>query len=209
MQKMKKSCRICKSSVYTYIMSIAEIMIVVWAVVIALSLFIEFLTYHLVSIWFAPAALVAMIMAAINTWADNTNAVPFWAQIITFVVLSIVFILTFRPLMRKVFVRDTIPTNITDSNIGKQLRLMTDSIDGHATIELNGVIWKVQIEGEDNLPKETMVELTGSLSNKFIAKKVIEKQPTKKENSAQGNAENKEETEEKVEKQNTKKEKSK
>ncbi|MCL2851233.1 MAG: NfeD family protein [Firmicutes bacterium] len=153
-------------------MTIAEIMIIVWAVVIALALFIEFLSYDLVSVWFAPAALVALVMAALNTWIGNPTAIPFWAQIIVFIVLSIVFILSFRPLMKKILVRDTIPSDITTSNIGKQLRLTSDTIDGHSTIELNGVTWKVEIENEIDLAKNTMVELTGSISNKFKAKAV-------------------------------------
>ena len=158
-------------------MTIAEIMIIVWAIVIALSLFIEFLSYTLISVWFAPAALAALIMAAINTWIGDPYAIPFWAQIIVFIVLSLVFILTFRPIMRKVFVKDTIPTNITDSNIGKKLRLTSDMVDGHATIELNGVTWKVEVESEENLPKESYVELTGSISNKFTAKPVKNTKP--------------------------------
>ena len=149
-------------------MSVAEIMIIVWAVVIAVSLFIEFLSYDLISIWFAPAALVALILAASNIWSDVT--IQYWIQLIVFIVLSIAFILIFRPLMKRVLIKDTIPTNITDSNIGKKLRLTSDTIDGHATIELNGVTWKVQIEDSAELAKNAMVELTGAISNKFTAK---------------------------------------
>jgi len=149
-------------------MSIAEIMIIVWAGVIALSLFIEFLTYDLISIWFAPAALVGLILAASGIWSD-TN-IYYWVQLIVFIVLSIAFILIFRPLMKRLVIKDTIPSNITDSNIGKKLRLTSDAVDGHATIELNGVTWKVQIEDNADLVKDTMVELTGAISNKFTAK---------------------------------------
>lgn len=140
-------------------------MIIVWAGVIGISLLVEFLTYELVSIFFVPAALVALIMAPID--------VVFWWQIVTFLVLAVFFVLAFRPVMKRTLMKekDTNRTNITDANIGKQVRLLEDTVDGQSLIEVNGVPWSCTVD-KDGLEKGSMVEIVGSESNKFIVKGV-------------------------------------
>ena len=139
-------------------------MIIVWACVIAISLLIEFFTYELVSIWFAPAALIALIMAPIG--------VVYWWQIISFVILSVVFVLAFRPILKRTLIKDIIPTNITDANMGKKIRLTEESTDGYSAIEINGVTWTAKIEGGLDLKKGSLVQIYGSLGNKFLVKPV-------------------------------------
>jgi len=145
-------------------MSESLIMIIVWAVIIAAALVIEFLTYDLVSVFFAPAALIGIIMAAVNA--------PWWSQIIVVVVLTIAFVLLARPFLKKFLIKPTVPTNITDSNIGKQLRLTSDSVDGVATVELNGVTWTARIMEGGELQMGAMVEITSAQSNAFCVKAV-------------------------------------
>jgi len=137
-------------------------MIIVWAAVIGIALVVEFLTYEMVAIFFVPAALVSMIMAPID--------VVFWWQIISFAILSVVFVLSFRPIMKATLVKDVVPTNVTDINIGKQIRLLEDVVDGKSLIEVNGVTWTAEVS--EVLEKGTMVEIVGSKSNKFIVKGV-------------------------------------
>ena len=140
------------------------IMIIVWAAVVGLALLIEFISYDLVSLWVAPAALVGLTLAALS--------VPFWWQIIVVVVLTVVFILAFRPLMKRWLIKPTIPTDITTTNIGKHLRLTSDMRDGYSTIEINGVTWtaKQEIEGAEDLKEGAMVEITGHESNRFYVR---------------------------------------
>lgn len=137
-------------------------MIIVWACVIALSLLIEFLTYDLITLWFAPAALVGLILAAAS--------VGLWWQIIAFIIFSGVFIATLRPVLKKFLIKETIPTNITDSNIGRRVRLTSPMRDGYSTIELNGVTWTAKITSGDDLAEGDIVEITGNDSNKMLVK---------------------------------------
>ena len=111
---------------------------------------------------FAPAAIVAIILSAVE--------VVYWVQIIVFVVSSIVLTLVFRPIVKKAFIKPTIATNITDVNIGKQLRLTADAVDGISSIKLNGVVWTAKFEDEVQAKKGRMVEIVSSKSNEFVVK---------------------------------------
>ena len=59
---------------------IESYMIYIWLGITVLSLVIEAFTTELISIWVAGGALVALILSAIN-------GVPYYAEIIVFVVL--------------------------------------------------------------------------------------------------------------------------
>jgi len=146
-------------------MSEVEItMLVIWSAIFAIALVIEFLSYDLVSLWFAPAAIPGMIMAPLG--------VGIYWQIPVFVVLSITMILAFRPLLKKSLIKETVQTDITSSNFGTKTRLTSNTLDGLATISVNDVTWTAQIIDGADLKEGTLVEITGSKSNKFIVKEV-------------------------------------
>lgn len=149
-------------------MSLSTILILVWAAVIALSLLIEFLTYDLVTIFFVPAALVCLILAAVS--------VLWWVHIIVFVVLSVALVFTLRPVAKRYLIKPTIATTVTETERGKRYRLLEDTLDGNSTIRVNGVDWIARIEGGLNLEKDSVVEIVGSLSNVFLVAPVTENQ---------------------------------
>ncbi|MCL2755764.1 MAG: NfeD family protein [Firmicutes bacterium] len=143
-------------------MATSTIMIIVWASLMAIALLIEVFTYDLVSIFFVPAALPSLLLAVFE--------VDIAWQIVSFIVLAIVFILAFRPLLKKWLIKETIPTNITDVNYGKKVRLLQDTVDGHSTIKVNDVTWRAKVTEGGDLPKDSLVEIVSSESNKFLVK---------------------------------------
>jgi len=147
-------------------MDLNTIMIIVWACIMAIALIIEIFTYDLVSIFFTPAALPSLLLAVFDINIE-------W-QIISFLVISVVCILAFRPLMKKWLIKDTIPSDITDSNYGKKVRLTKDTVDGLSTISINGVTWKAKVTEGGDLPKDTEVEIINSESNTFLVKALAE-----------------------------------
>ena len=139
-------------------------MTIVWAVVIAVAFIIEFLSYGLVSIFFFPAALISLVLAAVGVGLE-------W-QVIVFVVSSLVFVLAFRPIVKKYLIRDTVHTNITDINIGKRVRLTGPVKDGESTIEINGVTWTAKVVEGGEPAEGTLVEIIGASSNEFRVKPI-------------------------------------
>jgi membrane protein implicated in regulation of membrane protease activity len=110
----------------------------IWIAVIVLAVIIEMLTDQLVSIWFAPGAMVATIL-------DFCEVDIIW-QVIVFLVISIVGIVLAKTVLEKYFPRsgDT-KTNI-EAIIGEKC-VVTEKIDNFAgcgLVKVNGQIWSAR-----------------------------------------------------------------
>jgi membrane protein implicated in regulation of membrane protease activity len=136
-------------------------MIIVWSLVIGAALLVEFLTYSLVSAWFAAGGLAALI---------SSTFIPddlWYVELLIFFVVSFAFLLGLRPLLKKYMHTKTVPTN-ADVNVGKTFKLLKDATEGTSEIKILDVIWKVACP--DNMKKGDSVEITGIEGNKYIAK---------------------------------------
>ncbi len=108
-----------------------------WVIAIALFSVIEVLTPQFVTIWFAAGAAVALIFALAG--------LPVVAQIIAFIVSSVVFLVITRPLYDKFIKSRQVATN-ADSLIGKTA-IVTEPIDndeGVGFVKINGQVWSAR-----------------------------------------------------------------
>ena len=113
---------------------IESYMIYIWLGITVLSLVIEAFTTELISIWVAGGALVALILSAIN-------GVPYYAEIIVFVVLSIILILFTRPMCKKYLMRNERKTNV-DTIIGIKCAVSEEITPlKHGKVKIYGVEW--------------------------------------------------------------------
>ena len=106
-------------------------MIYVWLAVIVLAIIVEIIVPGLVSIWFVPSALIAMILELCN--------VPVPIQIVSFLVLSVVCIFSTRKLVKQ---KKSAKTNI-DAIIGEKC-VVTEKIDNlhnSGRVKLRGMDW--------------------------------------------------------------------
>ena len=117
-----------------------------WLGILVCAIVVEVITAGLVSIWFVPAALVAMILAFFN--------VPFYLQVIVFLGLSLIFIILSRTIWKKyTSVKPLEPTN-TDVLIG-QIAVVTETIDNVnalGEVKINGQRWSAR-SSDGNLIK--------------------------------------------------------
>lgn len=134
-------------------------MIIIWSVIIAVALLIEFLTYDLVSSWFAVGGLGSLILAICN--------VDVYWQLLVFVIISIVCLAFIRRLVKRFVKVRTTPTNI-DSHVGARAKLLKDVSNGRSEIIINDITWTVAIE--DELKAGAEIILTGLAGNKFLAR---------------------------------------
>ena len=146
-------------------------MIVVWAVVMALTLLLEFFTVDFFASCFSVGALVALILAACH--------VNIYWQVSVFFVVTVVALCTARPLLKRLIKKPTVPTNV-DQNFGKKVRLLADVVDGESTIKINDVIWKVTCEANLKQNAEVMIERVEG--NKMVVKPVVTENKKIKEN---------------------------
>lgn len=111
-----------------------------WALYIWLGMMILFIiveavcAIHLVSIWFAAGALVAMIAAALGA--------KLWLQITLFLLVSGVLLALLWPLVKK-FLRPNLKKTNIDSIIGATglVTITVDNMESTGQVKLNGMEW--------------------------------------------------------------------
>ncbi len=110
---------------------------VVWFALMILCIFLEASTVSLVSTWFAVGALGAMIAAVCGG--------PVWLQCTLFFVISLVLLLSLRPLLRKYFTPRLVKTNV-DSIIGQEGLVMAkiDNTCASGQVKLGGMEWSAR-----------------------------------------------------------------
>ena len=116
----------------------------IWIAVLALSLIVEAFTDQLISIWFAPGAIVATIM-------DFFKA-PLYLQVLVFLVISILGIAVLRRLITKYLKPNASARTNIDAIIGEKC-VVTERIDNFAgcgQVKVHGQIWSARGVNEDD-----------------------------------------------------------
>jgi membrane protein implicated in regulation of membrane protease activity len=116
----------------------------IWLAVLVASIAIEAMTEQFVSIWFAPAAVVAAILNLVTLG-------PVW-QVIAFAVVTIAGIVFLRGVVMKKLNNSEHKTNI-DAIIGERC-VVTERIDNFAgcgQAKVKGQIWSARGAHEDDV----------------------------------------------------------
>lgn len=147
-----------------------DFMFWVWIGIIVATALVEFLTLDLTSIWFTVGAIVPMILSIVG-------GVRWEIQVVVFIVLSIVLILSLRKVTRKFLLRNAKEKTNLDSLVGKVYKLI-DPINGDdaGAIKVNGVVWSAISKKNENIEKGEKVKIVKIEGNKFIVEKSTEEQ---------------------------------
>jgi membrane protein implicated in regulation of membrane protease activity len=107
----------------------------IWLGVIVLALIVEALTFALVSIWFIPGALVAMILSFFPS-------IALWVQILVFLLVTVLFLIFVKPLTDKFLIGKKTPTN-ADALIGEEavVTIAINNIEAVGQVKVRGQIW--------------------------------------------------------------------
>ena len=115
----------------------------VWLAVLIVAAVVEALTTQLVAIWFAPGALVAMILAFCS--------VSPWIQLPVFIVLTVAFLFLGQKVFKKMFKFDKEKFNV-DAVIGERCLVpeRVDNLAGAGAVKVKGLQWAARSlnEGE-------------------------------------------------------------
>ena len=142
-----------------------QYMWIIWLSLFVVALLIEAGTTELASIFFAFGAIVAMIISFIP-------GVEWWVQLVVFVVVSGVSLVALRPLVKKVFSKQTRTTNV-DSIIGKKLAINDVNELGYKEVKINGITWKVESVDDSELQVGDKVEVINLRGNTLIVRKEL------------------------------------
>lgn len=113
-----------------------------WIIVVVVAGIIEALTLNLASIWFVPSGLIVMLL--------SFTGIPFWLQVIIFIVLSVVSLWFLYPLAKNKLKIGSVKTNY-ETVIGKtgKVTLTIDNINALGQVKVEGQIWTARAAIED------------------------------------------------------------
>ncbi len=146
-----------------------QFMWIIWLSLFVVMLIVEALGPNLVSIWFSFGALVSLIVSFIP-------GVPWWVEVIVFVVISAATLLALRPVFRKYLKRNEFKSNI-DSFQGKRGYVIEDiTYLKPGAVKIGDVSWTaVPLDQKTEIKENEIIEVIGIKGNKLIVKKVEDK----------------------------------
>ena len=137
-------------------------MVWIWLGVTILAIVVELLTPELVSLWFAIGGIVGIAFSFIP-------GLPWWGEIIIFAIVSLVLLLTLRPVLKKYLKNKNLKTN-TDRLVGQEVRVLTQAdFDTLGTVKIGDVIWNVKSSDGTALLADEIVKIVEIDGNKLIA----------------------------------------
>lgn len=145
-----------------------ETYVMMWIVILVVLVLVELLTMGLTTIWFAGGSLVACILALVGT--------PLWAQIIAALVVSIILLLTTRPIAVKYFNKDRVRTN-AESLIGHIAIVMSeiDNLQNIGLVNVGGQEWSAKSSDDEvKIPAGTVVEILSISGVKLIVRPSVD-----------------------------------
>lgn len=133
-----------------------------WIIIGAIAVAIDIITSAFLFMWFALGAIAAIIAFMLDF--------SFAAQIIAFLVVSVVSMLIGYPIVKRTLKKSVKVTKTMEQGyIGRRLTADED-IAERARVKVDGIYWTVQKVGED-IKKGDKVQIVGLKGNKLLIKK--------------------------------------
>ena len=145
-----------------------QYMWIVWLALFVAMLIVEAGGPALVSIWFAFGALISLVLSFIPD-------VPWWIEVVVFVVTSAATLFALRPIFTKYIKRNSLKSNV-DSYVGKQGYVIEDiTYLNPGAVKINGVAWTaVPVDPKETIKENEIIEVVAVNGNKLAVKKVEE-----------------------------------
>ena len=142
---------------------------VIWIVLLVLFLILEAATVQLVSAWFALGALCALL-------ANLCGVGVIW-QIVLFLIVSAIFLIATRPLVKKMTATKIQKTN-ADRCIGAEAVVLEEinNLKSTGLVKAMGNTWTARAEDGSVIPKDAVVIVRKMDGVKLIVSQQSEKQ---------------------------------
>ena len=145
-----------------------ETVVIIWIIALVVLILEELLTMGLTTVWFAGGSLVGLLLAVLGA--------PVWAQLIAALVVSLILLLTTRPIAIKYFNKDRVRTN-AESLIGHMAVVMTDidNLEGVGLVNVGGQEWSARSSDDSTvIPAGSVVRILSISGVKLIVEKSVQ-----------------------------------
>ena len=143
-----------------------DYMVWLWLAVVVMALICEGITTALVSIWFVPGAVIAIVLAALE--------LEVWIQALVFFVVSIVSVVIFQSLFRKKLKGGKKNATNLDRIIG-ETAVVTETIDNlraEGCVRVGGQLWSARSDFDETINEGEIVEIVAVSGVKLICRKI-------------------------------------
>ncbi|MFP4077515.1 MAG: NfeD family protein [Candidatus Izemoplasmataceae bacterium] len=142
---------------------IQTLMIIIWFAVILIAAFIEITTLDLTSVWFSISAVISFFLAIFG--------VPVIWQILAFIIITTILLLSVRPLVKNYFRTNIVGTN-ADALVGK-IGMCTKEIvpNDRGEVKVDGKYWTAIASGNETIHVGDKVEILAIEGVKLIVVK--------------------------------------
>lgn len=120
-------------------------MLFVWISALLIAVMLEVLTCELVAVWFMPAAIISIVLSLVP-------AIPWWVQVVVFVMTGLAFVIATRPICRKLTKGKNTKTNV-NALIGRTC-IVTEEIrnlEEVGEVKINGLCWSARAQEESRV----------------------------------------------------------
>ncbi len=136
-----------------------------WLVAAVVLGIVEAFTAGLVTIW--------LVFGALAAWLAAILGLPFLAQLIIFIIVSYVLLITTRPILKKWLSREVVKTN-ADRLIG-QIGYVTEKInrlEGVGQVKVAGQIWSAVPAAGNEIEPGTKVRIDEIVGVKLVVTQI-------------------------------------
>lgn len=146
----------------------AEFLIWIWLGIAIASAVLEFISMQMVSIWFTVGSIVAIILSLCG--------VIWWAQLLTFGIVSLVLLLSLRKICLKYLLKNDNATTNVDGLVGTTQKLVEPiTKDTAGAVKISGVVWTAVAENDVLIEKGESVKIERVEGNKLVVSKIKQK----------------------------------
>ena len=141
------------------------VMLYIWIAVICIAALVEAFTMQMVSIWFVAGGIVSLILYFCE--------VSYEIQIIVFIAVSIILLISLRKLCLKFLLKNTDEKTNIDSLIGREAKLLKSiSLGELGEVKLGDVVWTATTKDETPLSAGTLIKIVQVQGNKLIVQPI-------------------------------------
>lgn len=125
---------------------------ILWLAAFVIFIMAEAASVSLTSVWFAVGSLAALIVSLLHG--------RLWLQVTLFLAVSVILLLSLRPLVRKYINPRIVRTNV-DSMVEKQgiVTAAVDNLNATGEVTIGGMPWTARSTDGQNIPEGTVVRV--------------------------------------------------
>lgn len=136
---------------------------VLWGGIVIVAVLVDIMTSNFLFVWFGVGAIASLILSALG--------LSFKIQLLAFVLISFILLLSCYPIVKKKMKSSIKPLPTMEENYIGRVITVEEDIYMKGQVKIDGVYWNLIVDGE--VKKGERVIIKSLKGNKFIGEKEL------------------------------------